>query len=541
MAAQEPDEWVVDFPTLGFLGADWIERHCVVPGGFDFGAPLVLNGWQLWCVVNHYRVKTTAKWIPTRPLKASAFYYRRSIIVGPQKTGKSPFGAAVLTFEAVGPCLFAGWAEGGEVYRCSDHGCSCGFQYVYERGEPMGMPWPKALIQITAVNEDQVASVYEPMQTYVRLGPLKDVIKVREGFLRLPNGGKVEPATSGDKSKIGRPITAALADESGQYTKRNKLLTMWQHMRRGLAGMGGRSLELTNAWDPSEESAAQIGFESQKTDIFRYFREPPANLKYTNKRERRKIHKYVYADSPWVHLDDIEGEAAELLETDPDQAERYFGNRRKQGKGAYFTEELWESTKAEEPSTQLAVCLGFDGSRSGDWTAIRLETMDGYRFTPTYGPDDRPTYWNPAEWGGRIPRSEVRAAFAEIFAKYKVKRAYIDPRHWETQADAWALEYGEDVVVMWHTNAVARMFDALSRFLEDSIEHLTTHDNDGKARLHMLAAQKKAQRGDKYTLEKPSENQKIDIAMADVLAHEAAADARAVGWSESGNQIIVMR
>jgi hypothetical protein len=30
---------------------------------------------------------------------------------------------------------------------------------------------------------------------------------------------------------------------------------------------------------------------------------------------------------PWVDLDAIEAEAAELLETDPAQAERFFGNR----------------------------------------------------------------------------------------------------------------------------------------------------------------------------------------------------------------------
>jgi hypothetical protein len=36
------------------------------------------------------------------------------------------------------------------------------------------------------------------------------------------------------------------------------------------------------------------------------------------------------------------------------------------------------------------VCGGFDGSDTSDWSAIRLETMDGYQFTPTYGPDRRP-------------------------------------------------------------------------------------------------------------------------------------------------------
>ena len=59
------------------------------------------------------------------------------------------------------------------------------------------------------------------------------------------------------------------------------------------------------------------------------------------------------------------------------------------------------------------------------------------------------------------------------------------------------------------------------------------------ARLHMMAARKVAKPGDKYVLGKPSENQKIDITMADILAHEAASDMRALGWSKEGSPVMV--
>src|SRR5690606_14507927 len=150
-------------------------------------------------------------------------------------------------------------------------------------------------------------------------------------------------------------------------------------------------------------------YQSRSPDIFRFYRKPPADLSYRNKRERARIHRYVYEGSPWVDLDAIEAEAAELLETDPEQAERFFGNKLVQGLGAYMPEKLWEASEAKrpEPERGTRVALGFDGSRSGDWTALRAETVDGYRFTPTYGPDRRPTFWNPDEWEGRIPRGEV--------------------------------------------------------------------------------------------------------------------------------------
>ena len=64
------------------------------------GEPLSFNGWQLYCTANHYRVRPGAVADPRRLL--AAFYYRRSVIVGPQKCGKSPWGAGMLLAEGVG-------------------------------------------------------------------------------------------------------------------------------------------------------------------------------------------------------------------------------------------------------------------------------------------------------------------------------------------------------------------------------------------------------------------------------------------------------
>jgi hypothetical protein len=538
--ASSPD----GFPTLGYLAALWIAHHCSVPSGHDLGTPFHHRGWQVTCTVNHYRVREGTTYDPSRPVLAPAFFYRRSVVVGPQKSGKSPWAASVMLFEAAGPCLFAGWAKGGEYYSCdgTNDGCACGWEYAYSPGEPMGRTREKSLVQILATAETQTANVYEPMQTMIRSGYLADVLRVREGFIRTPNGGKVEPVSAAARSKLGNPINAALGDESGLYSRTNKLLDVWQTMRRNVAGMGGRSIEITNPWDPMEASAAQLAFESRQTDIFRHYRKPPADLSYRDRRDRHRIHSFVYADAPWVDVRSIDAEAAELVETDPTQAERFFGNRLVQGLGSFMPERLWDNTLATEPpGAVLDVAVGFDGSRSEDWTALRCETPDGYRFTPTYGPDHRPTIWDPAKWSGRIPRGEVTAAVAELFTRYRVTRFYIDPRHWETQADEWAARFGDDTVVTWPTNQIGRMYAALTRFLEDTAEGTTTHDDDPTARAHALNARRVAKPGDRYMLGKPSETQKIDVLMADVLAHEAAADARTAGWTSGGSRVVVFR
>jgi hypothetical protein len=307
---------------------------------------------------------------------------------------------------------------------------------------------------------------------------------------------------------------------------------------RGLAGMGGRAALTTNAWDPAENSVAQQQFESSAQDIYRQFVPPPANLSYRNKAERRKIHRLVYGEAlkengGHVDLDAIEAEAADLLERDPAQAERFFGNRVVHGAGSYLTADVLEARRSvREPERRI--CLGFDGSTTNDWTAIRAEDVSGLRFTPTFpvGGEDRPTVWRPQDHGGRIPRSEVRAAFAHLFAAYDVERVYCDPRDWETDIDELALEYGEERVVVWPTNQLGRMFPALNRYRNDLAEAVTDHLKDAVYEACALNARMIGKPGDRFILGKPSDSQKIDVLMSDVLAHEAAADARAEGWAE---------
>lgn len=516
----------------------WIEAHCVVPDGFRRGEPLRLYDYQLRFFSAFYTVKGTAVWVPEDPILGPAFRYRRGVLIGPQKLGKGPQEAAHTCLEGAGPALFAGWAGDDDGYVCAEHGCGCGWEYPYEPGEPMGMPWPTPLIQITAVSEEQTDNIYAALRPMIELGPLSDVIpRTGEEFIRLPGGGRIDTVTSSAQSRLGQRVTFVVQDEVGLWTPQNKMTKVADTQYRNAAGMGGRAALTSNAWDPSENSVAQREMESSAQDVYRQYDTAPVSLSYRNKAERRKIHQIVYGDTlrsrgGHIDLDAIEAEAADLLERDPAQAERFFGNRIVHGAGAFLSEELLAArTVVREPARR--VCLGFDGSSSGDWTAIRAEDVTGLRFTPTYdvGGDERPTWWNPAQHGGRIPRSEVRAAVAHLFARYDVARMYCDPRDWQTEIDEWALTYGEKVVAQWPTNQIGRMFDGLNRYRTDVAEGATEHLDDPVYRVHALNARMLAKPGDKFILGKPSDHQKIDILMADVLAHEAAADARAEGWT----------
>lgn len=347
----ETDEFLVDFPTLADIGDAWVARHCKIPDGYRRGSEFKWSDWQFWCAANYYQVRPGISWTED-PLYNQAFVYRRAQIVAPQKTGKGPWAASMATLEAVGPSQFLGWAGKDDGYSCAEYGCGCGWEYPYLPGEPMGMRHPSPVIQLTATNEDQVGNVYRPLTAMIRLGPLADLMYVREGFIRIAgaSGGedfdRIDAVTSSATGRVGNPVSWVLHDETGLYTKSNKMVKVAEDQRRGAAGMNGRTLETTNAWDPSENSTAQRTFESRVDDIFKFYRIPPAGLSWGNKRDRRSILKYVYSGSPWVNLDSIEAEAMELNETDPAQAERFFGNRLVYGQGSWLRDGLWESRVA---------------------------------------------------------------------------------------------------------------------------------------------------------------------------------------------------
>lgn len=195
------------------------------------------------------------------------------------------------------------------------------------------------------------------------------------------------------------------------------------------------------------------------------------------------------------------------------------------------------------PDDGISVCAGFDGSLNNDWTAIKLETREGLMFTPRYGPDRRPTIWNPAEWPEHeIPRAEVNSAWQEIATRYKVLRAYCDPgfrdeTDWSHEIESlWPTLTGLDdkVFIPWVMAGGQRryaVYQALRRFESDLKSGVITHDGCPITTTHIGNARKLAH-NDIYILGKPSQHQKIDGGVTSVLAHEAAADMRAAGWPD---------
>lgn len=541
-------------PQVMSVAPAWIEAHCIVPDGFRKGRPFRPYDHQLRYLGNFYLVRGEAEWIPEAPLTASAFVYRRAMLVGPQKLGKNPLIATQVCLEGVGPSLFGGWAGPDDGYACADWGCRCGWEYAYEPSEPMGMPRPTPLIEITAFSEDSTDNTYSALRPMIDEGPLHDLIRTTgEDFIRLPdlygrgfdakNTCRINTVTSSPGSRLGGRVTFAPQDEVGIWTAQTKMVHLADTQYRNLAGMGGRASLTTNAWDPAQQSVAQREFESAATDVYRQFIRPPANLSYTDKRERHRIHLAVYPpdtrreNGGHVELEAIEAEAADLVAKDPPQAARFFGNMLVAGSGKAFDAVRWAALAKPEVviAPRSIVTLGFDGSYFRDATGlIATEVVTGHQWP--LGLWERPADL-PASVDWEVPRDQVEATVELAFDTFRVFRLYGDPPYWEAELDRWAGLYGRERVVKTWTNRWAWMARACAAFANAIGNGDVSHSGDadyarhiGNAhRFELAMRNEEGRRMFVVTKERPESRNHIDLAVSGILSWQARLDALALG------------
>jgi hypothetical protein len=447
-----------EYPTLGYLVGEWIEANCVIPDGPRQGRPYRLTDEMWLFLIKFYRLHPDAVVEDDDP--SAPFYYRGALLMRPQKWGKGPFAGTICLAEAFGPTQFAGWDRAGEPI-----------------GRRRATPW----IQLVAISEEQTDNTWLSLYEEATRGPLQNEPGVDFGIqdFNLPDGGKIEPRTSSGQSRLGARITFAVFDESGLMLEGNGGVKLATTMKRNLSAMGGRWIETSNAYDPSERSIAQRTHESRASDVLVDYRPARKMPDLANREESLAELEYVYGDSSWVPLDRVYADAKDPgVCPSPGDAYRFFFNLITVGQS---DPTIWAKlARPRDLQPGEAIALGFDGSRTTDCTALMASRISDGRWFKL-------GIWDPADSPDhRVPRHEVDEIVKAAFEAYDVPFLYGDPYIWQEYFDLWSSRW-PDRVVIFETNVERRMDNAISRFLAAVKEGLT-HDGDPLVAAHVSAA-----------------------------------------------------
>ncbi len=511
------------FPTLGYDVGEWIEAHCVVPDGYRLGEPFQLTDEQWRFLLHFYRLhEHAARWPALEALAYFGGQLRRS-----QKWGKDPFGAAIILAEALGPTRFDGWNVDGE---------------------PVGSPYPTPLIVCLGTSEDQTDNTYRPILEMIRRGPLADLPGIDAGETRvvLPSGGRIEPVTTSAKARLGAPLTFLTITESHLFTLQGGYRRVCGAVKRNVAGMDGRWLELTNAWDPTEGSEAQVTADSGDPRIYVNTVEPRRVDDLTDDEAVYRELLRQYGDSArehggWVNLRGrIMHEVRSPRHTEADRR-RFFLNEIVVGEHVFVQPEQWDMQAGPEDGLNPGdlIALGFDGSKNRDATAlVACRLADCHLVTVRIW--ERPAL---ADEDWRVPSAEVDRVVRDVFDAYRVTYLYADPWRWQDYLDAWSADLsgvGKEPpqVVEFPTNVEARMDKAVERFSTAFGRREVTHDGNDLLARHaknavvVKGSRKKPRAGEDETiathylkLAKRGDGMWIDGAVAAVLAVEARGQA----------------
>ena len=551
--------------SLGWLGTAWMEYFCRHGPGDVQGEPVVHGDELTGFIVDCYALDEDG-----RRLYDSAFLSR------PKGCDKSGVGSRFSLFEALGPCRFAGWARGGEVYRDP---WGLGFEHRYQVGEPMGRPVRVPYVRVMATEEGQTGHIYDSIHFNLTddSSLLSLVPGVDPGLTRtfLPGGGEIIPSTASSSAKDGGKETFVPFDESHLYNLpelRKMYRTVCRNLRKRKKIAQTWYLETTTMFAPGEESIAELTY--QLAEAILEGRSRRAKLLYDHRwgecaelgdeDQLRAALIEAYGDAvEWIDIDSLIDEFYDP-HNDPQDSRRYFLNAETSASDAWLAAHEWDACGDATRALQDRdlVCLGFDGSVRDDSTALvacrvhdgHLEMLGCWEKPDVGGRADGRADGQPVKRSARlddwqVDRDAVDAAVADAFKRFEVVGFYADPAHWQDYLDKWMREYGSKMQVKatqsrpleWWTNRPKQMVSALERFHEAvrgrALSFTPAADRVGEpARLamvlrrHILNARRRQGRsGLTIAKEYPGSPRKIDAAMAATLAYEARSDAYAVG------------
>lgn len=530
------DPW----PTLGWQVIDWITENLARPdSGLDTG-PFVLYPEQEDFVLNFYRLDPTT----------GRRKYRRGVLSRPRGWGKSPFAAALMAVEGLGPVVFDGWDADGQ---------------------PVGKPWATIktpTIQVAATSEDQAGYTFDALLEMME-GPVVDNYPGTEPLseqINLPSG-VIRRITSAARSLKGARADFTVCDQTEEWVASNGGKKLHQVIDSNAAKRSGSYLETPNAFIPGEGSVAEDSAnywsmiqegKAVADGIYYDHREAPGDTDTADRESLTLGLRIAYGDAsqheggclihepacPPGHAD-LESRIQSFwdLTKDVQVARSDYLNQVTHASDSWLSRpELTAVVDVEKiVGPDEPIVVGFDGSRGrakgvSDATAlVGCRVSDGHLFVLDVWEQPR----SATDW--HVPVADVDARVREVFDQYTVVGFYADPNGWTSQISEWEARHGRSLAVKARRDAPMTYWpkgkDAnVPRLLEELHDAVVNGDCslDGSTVLirHMLNARRRRTRSG-YLLYKayPDSPDKIDAAYAAVMAWKARLDAMSAGAS----------
>jgi phage terminase large subunit-like protein len=480
--------------TLGEDVIRWIEGACVHGPGDVLGMPVKLTREEKRFLLWAYEVDGDGKRL-----------VRRAVRGLPKGSRKTEFAAWVALAEMAGRVRFSHW-EG-----------------TVPRARRVVDPY----VVTAASSYEQADLLFSAARSCITEGPLSDFFEVFDKEIQLKDQSGVlvrVPAVAGANDGL-RP-TFVVADETHEWVGSKARVHLV--LENGLAKrQDAWSLSITTAGNPKVDSVALSQYEYGKRVVsgeiddpgFLFvWREPKVNLDELADPDVLERAVSEANPEPWKRLNDLK---LRFREVPLHEYARYHLNLWVEPDDErWLPPGVWDTLQNERQiADKTDIVLGFDGSYSGDSTALVGCTVEEQPHLFVLGLWEHPG--GGVAW--QVDHDDVEATVQKAFARFTVREMSADPPYWSQQLQRWAEQYGADVVLEFNTYVRKRMAAACSSFYQSATTGGFTHDGHPALARHVdNAVLKETAQGAYITKEDKSSPRKIDAAIAAVVAYNRA-------------------
>lgn len=508
--------WHLPRRTLGWAIIDWMTEYLKAPEGDD-DEPFMPTFEQVRFLLWWYAVDTRGR-----------YAYRSGVLRRMKGWGKDPLVAAMSFAELCGPVAFS---------------------HFDRNGDPVGKQRPGALVQVAAVSQDQTDNTFDMFSQLSTPQLIREYkLEILKTLVHARGGRRIQAVTSNPKSLEGKRPTFVIMNEIQWWDDTNNGRRMYEVINGNIvkrAGVGSRYIAICNAHVPGQASVGETMWDAYRkvesgqavdTGLLYDALEAPADTPISEippegtdpegfAEGLRKLSEGLEVcrgDSHWL---DIEAIIDSILDTNNpiSESRRMFLNQINAAEDAWMTTQLWERIRVDE---QLqpgdTITLGFDGSKSNDYTAlVACRTSDGLLEVIRV--------WNPDDFQGEVPKEHVDATVRWMFSHYKVVGFRADVKEFESYIAEWTSDFGKKLKIKASPGKPIEFdmrgqtkrfaFDC-EKFLDAVIEGAVCHGGDKTLTVHILNAHRHPTTYDAISIRKASKDssRKIDAAVAAVLA-----------------------